>query len=44
MNQNNTFKIEVENPSTGEWSTLQLPATKMEVRALFEKLKIKKRY
>ena len=44
MNQNNTFKIEVQNPSTGEYASLQLPCNKMAVKELFEKLKIKKRY
>jgi len=44
MNQNNTFKIEVQNPSTGEYASLQLPTNKQAVKELFEKLKIKKRY
>lgn len=42
--KNYAFSVTIENTSTGESEVLQLPSTKEETKALFDRLKIKRRY
>ena len=42
--QNYAFSVTIENTATGESEVLHLPSTKEETKALFDRLKIKRRF